>query len=62
MKLGVYDYHSGVLLGIFLSITERMNIGQSGTTKIWYAEEDGTVSSIWPEDVLIKEIPDYGLA
>ena len=57
MKLGVYNYTTGKLLGIFLSITERINIGQSGTAKIWYAEEDGTVSSGWPEDVLVKEIP-----
>ncbi len=60
MNLGVYDYKTGELLGTFLSITERKDIGQSGTAKIWYAEEDGNIAFKYPEQVLVKEIEDFG--
>ncbi len=59
-NFGVYDYHTNEFLGDFLSITERQNIGQSGTAKIWYVDEDGAPACAFMEDILVKEIDDFG--
>jgi len=56
MNLGVYDYKEDELLGFFLSISEGLYTG----IRVWYADKEGNVVSKFREQILVKEIPDYG--
>jgi len=51
--MGVYDYKTGELYGIFLSISEN----DIGSQRLWYAQLDGFVTWKHLEHVLVKEIP-----
>jgi hypothetical protein len=51
-KLGVYEYETKELLGVFLNVTENNN-----EVKVWYHDDwNESIKFKYREDILIKEI------